>query len=49
MLSNAKLSKSFWAKGICTTVDLISLSPSASLDGNVPEEFGRGMMFLINT
>ena len=37
ILSNAKLSKSLWAKVICTAVDLINLSPSTSLNGDVPE------------
>ena len=30
-------------------VDLINLSPSAPLDGDVPEKFGLGKIFLIYT
>ena len=37
MLYDAKLPKSLWAEAICTAVNLINISPLASLDGNVPE------------
>ena len=36
MLSHAKLSKSFWGEAMKTAVDLINLSPSIPLDGDVP-------------
>ena len=49
MLSDTKLLKSFWAKVMRTTVDLINLYPSAPLDGNVPGEFGHEKISLINT
>ena len=35
MLSHAKLSKSFWGEAMRIAVDLINLSPSVPLDGNV--------------
>ncbi|KAL6346988.1 hypothetical protein AAG906_012239 [Vitis piasezkii] len=37
MLSHAKLPKSFWGKAMRTTVDLINLSPSYPLEGDIPE------------
>ena len=37
MLSDAKLLKSFLVEAMRTTADLINHSPSAPLDGNVPE------------
>ena len=37
MLSDAKLSKPFWAEAMHTAIDLINLSPSAPLYGNVPK------------
>ena len=37
MFSNAKLSKYFWTEAMCAITDLINLSPSASLDGDVLE------------
>ena len=37
ILSYAKLPKSLWAESILTAVDLINLSWSASLDGDIPE------------
>lgn len=49
MLSDAKLPKSFWAKAIRTAIDLINLSRSAPLDGDVPERIQTGKMFVINT
>ena len=37
MLYDGKLPKSFLVKAICAAIDLISLSPSAPLDGDVLE------------
>ena len=37
MLSHAKLSNSFWSEAIRIAVDLINLSPSAPLDGDIPD------------
>ena len=37
MVSDAKLPKSFWAEAMHTTIDLINIFPSASLDDDVPE------------
>ena len=37
MFSDTKLPKSFQAEAMRTAVDLINLSPSAPLDGDVPE------------
>ena len=42
MLSHAKLPKSFWGEAMRTTVDLINLSPSVPLQGDVPERVWRG-------
>ena len=42
MFSNAKLSKSFWAEDMHTAVNLINLSLSALLDGNIPERVWTG-------
>ena len=42
MLSNAKLPKSFQVEAMRTAVDLINLSPSALLDGNIPERVWTG-------
>ncbi|PKI48889.1 hypothetical protein CRG98_030737 [Punica granatum] len=38
MLSQAKLSKSFRGEAMMTTVDLINLTPSVALDGDVPQQ-----------
>ncbi|CAL2226286.1 unnamed protein product [Prunus armeniaca] len=38
MLSHAKLPKSFWGEALITVVDLINLSPSAPLNGDVPNK-----------
>ncbi|PKI59578.1 hypothetical protein CRG98_019987 [Punica granatum] len=38
MLSQAKLSKSFWGEAMRTTVDLINLTPLVTLDGDVPQQ-----------
>ena len=37
MLSHAKLPKSFWGEAMRTTVDLINLSPSYPLEGDIPK------------
>ena len=42
MLSDAKLFKPFWVEVIHTAVDLINLSPSALLYGNVPKRVWTG-------
>lgn len=42
MLSHAKLPKLFWGEAMRTAVDLINLSPSAPLDGDVPERVWTG-------
>ncbi|KAI5338837.1 hypothetical protein L3X38_018109 [Prunus dulcis] len=39
MLSYAKLPKSFWGKALMTAVDLINLSPSTPLNGDVLNKF----------
>ncbi|PKI52799.1 hypothetical protein CRG98_026799 [Punica granatum] len=38
MLSQAKLSKSFWGEAMRTAVDLINLTLSIALDGDVPQQ-----------
>ncbi|PKI48983.1 hypothetical protein CRG98_030570 [Punica granatum] len=38
MLSQAKLSKSFWVEAMRTAIDLINLTPSVALDGDVPQQ-----------
>ena len=42
MLSHAKLPKSFWGEALMTAVDVINLSPSAPLNGDVPNKFWTG-------
>ena len=42
MLSHAKLPRSFWAEAMRTAVDLINLSPSAPLLGDVPQRVWIG-------
>ena len=42
MLFDAKLPKSFQAEDLRAAIDLINLSPSAPLDGNVPERVQIG-------
>ena len=42
MLSHSNLPKSFWGEAMRTAVDLINLSPSAPLDGDVPERVWTG-------
>ena len=37
MLSHFKLPKFFWGEAMRTSIDLIKLSPSIPLKGNVPE------------
>ena len=36
MLSNAKLPNFFWGEAMRTTIDLINLSPSVPLNGDIP-------------
>ena len=38
LLSHSKLPRSFWGKAMRAAVDLINLSPSVSLNGDVPEK-----------
>ena len=42
MLSHSKSAKHFWGEAVRVAVDLINLSPSAPLDGDVPERVWRG-------
>ncbi|XP_072066891.1 uncharacterized protein [Arachis hypogaea] len=42
MLSHARLPKSFWGEAMRAAVDLINLSPSVPLNGDVPENLWRG-------
>lgn len=42
MLSHAKLPKSFWGEAVRTAVDLINLSPSRPLNGEIPDEVWYG-------
>ncbi|CAN0846213.1 Retrovirus-related Pol polyprotein from transposon TNT 1-94 [Linum grandiflorum] len=42
MLSHAKLPKSFWGEAMRTAVDLINLSPSVPLEGDVPQRVWSG-------
>ena len=42
MLSHSKLPRSFWGEVMRTVVDLINLSPSVPLNGDVPEKFWTG-------
>ena len=42
MLSHSKLSKSFWEEAIRTSIDLINLSPSVPLKGDVLERVWTG-------
>ena len=37
MISHSKLLKSFWGEAMRTSIDLINLSPSVPLKGDVPE------------
>ena len=37
MLSHSKLPKSFWGEAMRTSIDLINLSPSVPVKGDVPE------------
>ena len=37
MHTHAKLSKTFWAEALMTTMYVINRSPSAPLDGNIPQ------------
>ena len=38
LLSHSKLSRYFWGEAMRTTIDLINLSPSVPLNGDVPEK-----------
>ncbi|KAI4357804.1 hypothetical protein L6164_001728 [Bauhinia variegata] len=42
MLSHAKLPKAFWGEAMRTAVDLINLSPSIPLSGDIPERVWKG-------
>ena len=42
LLSQAKLPRSFWGEAMKTTVDVINLSPSYPLNGDVPERLWTG-------
>jgi transposase InsO family protein len=42
MLSHAKLPKPFWGEAMRTAVDLINLSPSVPLDGDIPQRVWTG-------
>jgi len=42
MLSQAKLPKSFWGEAVRTAIDLINLSPSRPLNGEIPDEVWYG-------
>ncbi|KAI4324009.1 hypothetical protein L6164_023577 [Bauhinia variegata] len=42
MLSHTKLPKAFWGESMRTTVDLINLSPSVPLSGDIPERVWKG-------
>ncbi|CAL1383495.1 unnamed protein product [Linum trigynum] len=42
MFSHDKLSKSFWGEAMRTAVDLINLSPSVPLEGDVPQRVWTG-------
>ena len=42
MLSHSKLPKSFWGEAMRTAVDLINLSPSTPLGGDVPDRVWSG-------
>ena len=42
MLSLAKLPEHFWGEAMRTAVDLINLSPSVPLDGDIPQKVWTG-------
>jgi len=42
MLSHAKLLKSFWGEAVKTAVDIMNLSPSVPLEGDIPKEVWSG-------
>ena len=42
LLSHSKLPRSFWGEVMRTAVDLINLSPSVSMNGDVQEKFWTG-------
>lgn len=45
-LSHAMLPKKFWGEAVMTVADLINLSPSAPLNGDVSNRFWKGKMYL---
>ena len=49
MLSEDKLSNSFWAKALNAVAYVINLSPVVALDGMFQIEFGLIRMFLMIT
>ena len=42
LLSHSKLPRSFWGEAMRTAVDLINLSPSVPLNGDLPEKVWTG-------
>ena len=42
LLSHSKLSRSFWGEAMRIAVDLINLSPSVPLNGDVPKKVWTG-------
>ncbi|KAI4332152.1 hypothetical protein L6164_017083 [Bauhinia variegata] len=46
MLSHAKLLKAFWGEAMRTAVDIINLSPSVPLSGDIPERVWKGKYVL---
>ena len=49
MLAHAKLSKTFWVEVLRTTTNVINRSPSAPLDGDVPQRVWTGKDILVPT
>ena len=49
LLSHSKLLRSFWGEAMRTAVDLINLSPSVPLNGDVPEKAWTGKKSLMIT
>ena len=49
MLGHAKLSKTFWVEPLSTAIYVINRSPSAPLDGDVPQRLWTGKMFHTDT
>ena len=42
MISHSKLPKTFWGEAVKTAINLINLSPSRPLNGEIPEEVWSG-------